>query len=83
MPENATARTLELTVTLACAKCQKPYEFALGGLSAASASRKSWCDGCGSLLSASLRPCLLHAGSNVLGHVDAVGCHVTDAPRSC
>ena len=81
MPENATARTLELTVTLACAKCQKPYEFALGGLSAASASRKSWCDGCGSLLSASLRPCLLHAGSNVLGHVDAVGCHVTDAPR--
>ena len=82
MPDAATARAIDVWVSLSCARCQRSTDLNLGGLTADAASRKSWCDNCGALLSATLRPCLLVTPfSNVVGHVDAVHCHVLDVPR--
>lgn len=81
VPDAATARPIELWVLLACTRCQKTVELATSGLHAAEATRKSWCEQCGNLLSATLRPCLVHGYSAVIGHVDTAGCHVADVPR--
>ena len=81
MPETCTARATDLWVSLCCARCQKGADLHLGGLSADEATRKSWCDNCGGLLAATLRPCLLVPPASIVGHIDVSGCHVMDVPR--
>jgi len=53
----------------------------VGGLSVEDAHRKLWCEQCSSLLSTSLRPCLMHSLNMIAGHVDTVGCTLVDVPR--
>ena len=65
MPPTATARPASLSLVLSCAKCSHGVTLGLGGLTAAEAERKTWCEKCGALLGAALRPCLLHATSSV------------------
>ena len=82
MPEAATARATEMWVELSCSRCNTCVALSLGGLSADTATRKTWCEQCGALLSATLRPCLLVPPfSSVVGHVDASNCRVNDVPR--
>ena len=76
-----TARPAELWVQLGCARCGQPSELLLSGLRASQAEAKAWCDKCGCMLSASLRPTLLHPDSAVMGHVDTSNCSVMDVPR--
>ena len=49
---------------------------------AESSAIRSWCEKCGSLLGAALRPCLLHEANAVYGFVDPTNCAVLDVPRT-
>ena len=80
-PDASTARPVELWVLLSCTKCNTTVELATSGMYAEEATRKSWCAQCGSLLSATLRPQLVHGMNSVLGHIDSAGCNVLDVPR--
>ena len=73
---------------LSCARCGQVAELALSGLRAQQSEAKAWCDKCGCMLGAALRPALLHDGTatataagNVLGFVDTTNCSVLDVPR--
>ena len=73
---------------LGCARCGQVAELALSGLRAQQSEAKAWCDKCGCMLGAALRPTLLHDGAatgtaagNVLGFVDTINCNVLDVPR--
>ena len=78
----ATARVADVWLALSCAKCSKVSEMGLNGLFAAEATRKGWCEQCGTLLSATLRPSLLtDLPSVIAGHVDVGGCQLVDVPR--
>ena len=82
LPEAATLRVDALWVQLACTRCSEPTELILSGLLPSEAERKAWCEKCASMLSAALRPALMHGESALLGHVDTLNCTVADVPRT-
>ncbi len=81
MPSAATARPTSVSVSLGCSKCSHALEVTLSGVRAESSAIRSWCEKCGSLLGAALRPCLLHEANAVYGFVDPTNCAVLDVPR--
>ena len=50
----------------------------LSGLYEGENESRLWCGHCSALLSVTLRPALVHEGSDVLGYLDTVNCRAVD-----
>jgi len=81
LADATTARAARLWVQLACTRCAEEADVQLSGLHEREAEKKLWCVKCAAMLSASLRPAMLHAHNAILGHVDTAGCTVKDVPK--
>ena len=65
---------------------QRPINEDLGGRADAQLSglyegeneSRLWCGHCSALLSVTLRPALVHEGSDVLGYLDTINCRAVD-----
>lgn len=74
----ATVQVELLHLQLSCADCRTSTRVYLSGADEDSSDAKLWCEGCSGLMSARLRPALLHRESNRLCYVDCMRCNVTD-----
>ncbi|CAE7261891.1 unnamed protein product, partial [Symbiodinium pilosum] len=74
----ATLQVELLHLQLACFDCRSAAKVYLSGADEDAADAKLWCDGCSGLISARLRPTLLHPSSSRLCYVDCVRCRVVD-----
>lgn len=74
----ATVQVELLHLQLSCADCRTSARVYLSGADEESADAKLWCEGCSGMISARIRPTLLHSFSSKLCYVDCVRCNVTD-----
>lgn len=74
----ATVQPEALHLQLACNDCRTSVDVYLSGADEDACAAKIWCESCSGLISARLRPTLLHAASSRLCYVDCVRCVVTD-----
>eukprot|EP00931_Biecheleriopsis_adriatica_P019932 TRINITY_DN13446_c1_g2_i2.p1 TRINITY_DN13446_c1_g2~~TRINITY_DN13446_c1_g2_i2.p1 ORF type:complete len:686 (-),score=211.33 TRINITY_DN13446_c1_g2_i2:28-2085(-) len=74
----ATVQLEVLHLQLACAECRTATRLFLSGADEEAADVKTWCEGCSGLISARLRPTMLHRSNTRLCYVDCVRCTVTD-----
>ena len=81
LADDATARAARLEALLGCVRCGETATVSLSGLIASEAEKRVWCAKCSCLLSAALRPTMLHLTSPLLGHVETHGCTLADVPR--
>jgi hypothetical protein len=73
-----TLQPISVKLQTTCTACGvRQHDVTLSGGFVEEASARVWC-GCGQLLGATLRPALVHAGSNVLWHADLVFLRIVD-----
>jgi hypothetical protein len=74
----ATVQVETLHVAMACCRCEQAVDVQLSGLYAGENESRTWCGHCSALLSVTLRPTLVHAANDVLGHLDCTNCRAVD-----
>ena len=84
----APSRPIPLGILLACTEANEDLggraDAQLSGLYEGENESRLWCGHCSALLSVTLRPALVHEGSDVLGYLDTTNCRAVDCTvRKC
>eukprot|EP00050_Salpingoeca_kvevrii_P018921 m.80095 g.80095 ORF g.80095 m.80095 type:complete len:292 (-) comp8198_c2_seq1:19-894(-) len=65
-----TVQAEELRLRVCCVRCRVPQELTLSGLYEDARSARIRCRKCTTILDFSFRPCIMHQGNSILGHID-------------